>query len=80
MRRSERIATEILDLLEYNFPMMEERLRFRDDPPPRLREFSEKDARSDALVIITIVTQEYNKLTLSVIIRPLQHGHWQGEG
>ena len=53
MRRSERIATEILDLLEYNFPMMEERLRFRDDPPPRLREFSEKVARSDALVIVT---------------------------
>ena len=57
MRRSERIATEILDLLAYNFPVMEERLRFRDDPPPRLREFSEKVARSDALVI---VTPEYN--------------------
>lgn len=36
---------------------MEERLRFRDDPPPRLQEFSEKIARSDALVI---VTPEYN--------------------
>lgn len=57
MRRSERIETEILDLLEYNFPIMEERLRFRDDPPPRLREFSEKIARADAVVI---VTPEYN--------------------
>ena len=57
MRRSERIATEILDLLAYNFPVMEERLRFRDDPPPGLREFSDKVARSDALVI---VTPEYN--------------------
>jgi NAD(P)H-dependent FMN reductase len=57
MRRSERIDTEILDLLAYNFPVMEERLRFRDDPPPGLREFSEKVARSDALVI---VTPEYN--------------------
>jgi NAD(P)H-dependent FMN reductase len=57
MRRYGQIETEILDLLEYNFPIMEERLRFRDDPPPRLREFSEKIARADAVVI---VTPEYN--------------------
>ena len=57
MRRNEKIETEILDLAEYNFPIMEERLRFRDDPPPGLREFSEKVARSDSLVI---VTPEYN--------------------
>jgi NAD(P)H-dependent FMN reductase len=40
MRRSARIDTEILDLLAYNFPVMAERLRFRDNPPPGLREFS----------------------------------------
>jgi FMN-dependent NADH-azoreductase len=57
MRRYEQIETEILDLLECNFPIMEERLRFHDDPPPRLREFSEKIARADAVVI---VTPEYN--------------------
>ena len=57
MRRSGRIETEILDLAEYDFPIMEERLRFRDDPPPGLREFGEKVARSDSLVI---VTPEYN--------------------
>jgi NAD(P)H-dependent FMN reductase len=57
MRRNEKIETEILDLAEYNFPIMEERLRFRDDPPAGLREFSEKVARSDSLVI---VTPEYN--------------------
>ncbi len=57
MRRFEQVETEILDLLECNFPIMEERLRFRDDPPPRLREFSEKIARADAVVI---VTPEYN--------------------
>jgi|SRR5215207_5374230 len=39
MKRFERIETEILDLAEYDFPIMEERLRFRDDPPPGLREF-----------------------------------------
>ena len=57
MRRSERIETEILDLAEYDFPIMEERLRFLDDPPPGLREFGEKVARSHSLVI---VTPEYN--------------------
>ena len=57
MRRHERIETEILDLAEYDFPIMEERLRFLDDPPPGLREFAARVARSDALVI---VTPEYN--------------------
>ncbi len=57
MRRTGRIETEILDLLEYNFPIMEERLRFHDDPPPAVRQFSEKLARADAIVI---VTPEYN--------------------
>jgi NAD(P)H-dependent FMN reductase len=42
---------------EFDFPMMEERLRFRDDPPPGLVEFSEKIARADSVVI---VTPEYN--------------------
>ena len=57
MRRDERIETELLDLADYDFPFMEERLRFRDDPPPRVREFAEKVVRSDALVI---VAPEYN--------------------
>ena len=57
MKRFPLIETEILDLLEYNFPIMEERLRLRDDPPPRLREFSEKIGRADSIVI---VTPEYN--------------------
>ncbi|SYZ74744.1 putative flavoprotein [Candidatus Zixiibacteriota bacterium] len=52
-----RVTTEILDLQEYNFPMMEERLRLRDDPPPRLQEFADKVNSADGLVI---VTPEYN--------------------
>ncbi len=36
---------------------MEERLRFRDDPPPDLEQFSAAIRRADALVI---VTPEYN--------------------
>jgi NAD(P)H-dependent FMN reductase len=51
------IESDLLDLAEYDFPIMEERLRQRDDPPPGLTEFSERIARADALVL---VTPEYN--------------------
>lgn len=51
------VETELLDLLEYNFPIMEERFHHRDDPPPRLREFAEKIGRADSLII---VSPEYN--------------------
>jgi len=57
MRRTGRIEAEILDLAEYNFPIMEERLHHRDDPPPGVREFAAKLARAHAIVI---VTPEYN--------------------
>jgi NAD(P)H-dependent FMN reductase len=51
------VAAELLDLKELNLPMMEERLRFRDDADPSVTEFSAKIARADAIVI---VTPEYN--------------------
>lgn len=57
LRQRERVETELLDLLELNFPIMEERLRFRDDPPPGLKEYAAKIDRAAALVI---VTPEYN--------------------
>ena len=57
LRQRPGVATELLDLLEYNFPIMEERLHHRDDPPPRLQEFADKIGRADAFII---VTPEYN--------------------
>src|SRR3982750_4548245 len=57
MSRRENLETEILDLLEYDLPIMEERLRFQENPPDSVRKFSEKIARADAVVI---VTPEYN--------------------
>ena len=57
LRRREQIETEIIDLKELNLPIMEERLRFRNDPPAGLVEFSEKMNRADSIVI---VTPEYN--------------------
>jgi len=57
LQQRQNVQTELLDLLEYNLPIMEERLRFRDDPPPRLIEFAAKIDRADSIVI---VTPEYN--------------------
>jgi len=57
LRQRPNVTTELLDLLEYNFPIMEERLHRRDDPPPGLREFGEKIDRADSFII---VTPEYN--------------------
>src|SRR2546430_5598714 len=51
------VETELLDLLEYDFPIMEERLHRRNDPPPRLKEYGQKVGRGDSLII---VTPEYN--------------------
>jgi NAD(P)H-dependent FMN reductase len=47
------VQTELLDLLEYNSPIMEERLHRRDDPPPRLQEFGAKIGRAESLIIVT---------------------------
>ncbi len=57
MKQTGRIEPELLDLLDYSLPMLEERLRFRNDAPPRVVELSGKLSKADALVI---VTPEYN--------------------
>lgn len=57
LRDTGRCEVELLDLAVFDFPIMEERLTMRDDPPPRAQEFSDKLRRADAIVI---VTPEYN--------------------
>lgn len=57
LKKRTNVQTELLDLLEYDFPIMEERLHRRDDPPAGLREFGEKIDRADSFII---VTPEYN--------------------
>ena len=54
---SSKVQTEVLDLKELNIPMMEERLRFRPDPPSSIMKLSASINRADAVVI---VTSEYN--------------------
>lgn len=51
------VASELLDLAELDLPIMEERLRLRDDPPAGAMRLSEAVAAGDGLVI---VTPEYN--------------------
>ncbi|HZR18436.1 MAG TPA: NADPH-dependent FMN reductase [Verrucomicrobiae bacterium] len=57
LRLRKNVESVLLDLLEYNFPIMEERLHHRDDPPPRLVEYAGHIARADSIII---VTPEYN--------------------
>jgi NAD(P)H-dependent FMN reductase len=51
------VRSDLLDLLAFDLPIMEERLRRLDHPPPNLVAFSEALDRADALAI---VTPEYN--------------------
>ena len=51
------VEVEVLDLLDYNFPVMEERMGIHPTPPPGLDAFSKKLFASDAIVL---VSPEYN--------------------
>ena len=48
---------EILDLKEFNFPVMEERLKYLSNPSQQVLTFSEKIKNADAVIV---VSPEYN--------------------
>jgi NAD(P)H-dependent FMN reductase len=48
---------EILDLLQYNFPLFNERLKYQESPLPETIDFSEKIKSADGVIIIN---PEYN--------------------
>jgi NAD(P)H-dependent FMN reductase len=48
---------EIIDLMNYNFPLFHERLVYHDSPSPEMKEFSEKIKSADGVIIIS---PEYN--------------------
>lgn len=54
---AEGIASELLDLEQLALPIMDERIRMRDDVPPGAKRLSEAIAAADGLVI---VSPEYN--------------------
>ncbi len=57
LNSSKQAQSELLDLKDFGFPIMEERLGHIDSPPEGLEEFSEKVKKADALLI---VSPEYN--------------------
>jgi NAD(P)H-dependent FMN reductase len=50
-------SAEILDLLQYQFPIFDERLKFQKTPSPKTIEFAQKIKSADGVII---VTPEYN--------------------
>jgi NAD(P)H-dependent FMN reductase len=50
-------SASILDLVEYNFPVFEERLRLQESPSESVLDFAAKIKASDGVII---VTPEYN--------------------
>jgi NAD(P)H-dependent FMN reductase len=52
-----RVDGEILDLLKYNFPLFEERLKFLETPSPETISFAEKVRNADGVIL---VVPEYN--------------------
>lgn len=50
-------SVEIMDLLEYNFPIFEERLRFFEKPTTEMLDFAARIKAADGVLI---VTPEYN--------------------
>lgn len=53
LRERSTANTELLDLKELNLPMMEERLRYREDISPSLFEFSTKVRKASSILIVT---------------------------
>lgn len=66
----------LLDLADFDLPVMEERLHRRDDPPPGLVAFSDAIREADAVVI---VSPEYNGSIPGVLKNALDyiHGEWE---
>ena len=62
--------TSLLDLAEYDLPIMEERLYKRDDPPPGLEIFSASVRQADAIVV---VSPEYNASIPGVLKNALDY-------
>lgn len=48
---------EIADLMDYNFPIFSERLKYLDNPSEKLLDFAQKITTADGVII---VTPEYN--------------------
>jgi NAD(P)H-dependent FMN reductase len=50
-------TVDLLDLMEFRFPLFEERLKYMKDPPANVVDFADRVHKADGVVI---VTPEYN--------------------
>jgi azobenzene reductase len=57
LNENQNVQAELLDLAEYNFPILEERLAYHPHPSEKLKEFSKKLTESDSIIF---VSPEYN--------------------
>lgn len=57
IEREDLATVEILDLLEYKFPLFEERLRFMENPSAQILDLASRVKAADGILI---VTPEYN--------------------
>src|SRR6266403_5352499 len=53
LREIDSLDADLIDLRELDLPMMEERLRFRNDAGANLLEFSAKISRAESIIIVT---------------------------
>lgn len=70
LRSRDGVTSELLDLLELDIPMMEERLQHLEDPSPGLVALARAIGRADGLVI---VAPEYNHGYPGVLKNALDH-------
>ncbi len=54
---TEGLKADMLDLLQFNFPLFPERLKFMKDPAPNIVDFAERIRHADGVIM---VTPEYN--------------------
>jgi NAD(P)H-dependent FMN reductase len=57
LKEQHHAEVEILDLLQYNFPLFHERLKYLESPPSEVIAFAERVRRADGLIL---VVPEYN--------------------
>lgn len=57
IKKEELGESAIIDLMEYNFPLFHERLKFQESPSPAALDFAEKIKSADGIIIIL---PEYN--------------------
>ena len=67
---------EILDLLEYNFPIFEERLMFQKNPSSKLLDYVDRFNKADGIIIVSSVYNYSFPASLKNVIDVL-NGEWK---